>query len=100
MADAADSKSAVREGVSVRSRPSAPGKTYAIRDRAPSSALGPLQIPLQIGDPVEAALVAALNVATAAVDLDAIKLLAVEIRERRLVRAGVVDLAARRERQP
>ncbi|MCC6647359.1 MAG: hypothetical protein IT374_17525 [Polyangiaceae bacterium] len=52
---------------------------------------------LTLSDPVEAALLEALKVATSAVDLDAVKLLAVELRERRLARAGVVDLGSRRD---
>ncbi len=46
-----DSKSAVREGVSVRSRPSAPGKSKAIRDRACSVTPPFLTIGLTISRP-------------------------------------------------
>lgn len=55
----------------------------------------------EASDDVEAALVAALRVATAATDLDAIRAVTEELRARRLARAGnVVELddAARRRR--
>lgn len=90
MADAADSKTPLPTQAGNSDRDSA-GFLSDSEVLAPSP-----DDSLTIGDPIDAALVAALTVATQALDLDAIKLLTTELRERRLAAAGVVDLAARR----
>jgi hypothetical protein len=68
---------------------------------APEPVDRPVDRPATATEDVEAALVAALRVATEALDLEAIRAVTEELRARRLARAGnVVDLdeASRRRR--
>lgn len=90
------SKSATRNGVSVRPRPSVPaakqGETSSHPDGEPSEAL-PDTVP---ANSVEAALGAALSAAAAKGDLEAVKAIVKELEARRLEGSNVVVIGAKR----